>query len=297
MFVARIPVSTIPEDVQPSAHAYQRAATEESTSQQSTLLRYHDAIIFFWQSRNENKSKSECSCEPSVRELRAQREQRIMYDRIPAQFVESVPGLENRKNREDDWDKMRRSLGLGIGSRKQGNKEQVVEMTKRWSRITNRRYLRRHGCPCKRPRIWGNRSLLPWVWWLPCRSPSRFIWAADCQSVRSRVWSELLQSAGDCQSERSRVNVRTPQVHESWQIRGRSSDNLDQWRQNHSDVQEEQTGYALSDTCPITEGNKHVVSVGRWYIAVAQTPPCTKAQWLIPSTLLTLERKCWAECK
>ena len=47
MFVARIPVSTIPEDVQPSAHVYQRVATQESTSQQSTLLRYHDAIIFF----------------------------------------------------------------------------------------------------------------------------------------------------------------------------------------------------------------------------------------------------------
>ena len=47
MFVARIPVSTIPEDGEPSAHAYQRAANQESTSQQSTLLRYHDAIMFF----------------------------------------------------------------------------------------------------------------------------------------------------------------------------------------------------------------------------------------------------------
>ena len=47
MFAARIPVSTIPEDVHTSAHMYQRAATQESTSQQSTLLRYHDAIIFF----------------------------------------------------------------------------------------------------------------------------------------------------------------------------------------------------------------------------------------------------------
>ena len=47
MFVARIPVSTIPEDVQPSAHVYQPVATQESTSQQSTLFRYHDAIIFF----------------------------------------------------------------------------------------------------------------------------------------------------------------------------------------------------------------------------------------------------------
>ena len=56
MFVARIPVSTIPEDVHTSAHVYQRAATQESTSQQSTLLRYHDAIIFFRQSRNEKSS-------------------------------------------------------------------------------------------------------------------------------------------------------------------------------------------------------------------------------------------------
>ena len=47
MFVARIPVSTIPEDVTINAHVYQRVATQESTSQQSTLLRYHDAIIFF----------------------------------------------------------------------------------------------------------------------------------------------------------------------------------------------------------------------------------------------------------
>ena len=41
MFVARIPVSIIAEDVQPSAHVYQRVANQESTSQQSTLLRYH----------------------------------------------------------------------------------------------------------------------------------------------------------------------------------------------------------------------------------------------------------------
>ena len=35
-FVARIPVSTIPEDVSTSAHVYQHTATQESTSQQST---------------------------------------------------------------------------------------------------------------------------------------------------------------------------------------------------------------------------------------------------------------------
>ena len=58
MFVARIPVSTIPEDVHTSAHVYQRAATQESTSQQSTLLRYHDAIIFFPDNRGMKTNQS-----------------------------------------------------------------------------------------------------------------------------------------------------------------------------------------------------------------------------------------------
>ena len=58
MFVARIPVSTIPEDVQPSAHVYQRVANQESTSQESTLLRYHDAIYLFPNNRGmKNKVK------------------------------------------------------------------------------------------------------------------------------------------------------------------------------------------------------------------------------------------------
>ena len=51
-----------------------------------------DAIIFFLNNRG-MKSKSECSCEPNMRELcmhcdhekkHKGREQRIMYDRIPA---------------------------------------------------------------------------------------------------------------------------------------------------------------------------------------------------------------------
>ena len=37
------------------------------------------------------------------------------------------------------------------------------------------------------------------------RASSELSQSADYQSVRSRVWSELLQSAGGCQSERSRV--------------------------------------------------------------------------------------------
>ena len=37
------------------------------------------------------------------------------------------------------------------------------------------------------------------------RASSELSQSADCQSVRSRVWSELLQLARDCQSERSRV--------------------------------------------------------------------------------------------
>ena len=60
--------------------------------------------------------------------------------------------------------------------------------------------------------------------------------SADCQSLRSRVWYELLQSAGGCQSERSRVFFRTTLVclQIFRQIPGWSSDNMDWWRQNHS---------------------------------------------------------------
>ena len=62
---------------------------KKTRTNMGTLMR----LSFSRQSGNE---KSECSCEPSVRELRAQREQRIMYDRIPAQFVESVPGPKTK---------------------------------------------------------------------------------------------------------------------------------------------------------------------------------------------------------
>ena len=54
------------------------------------------------------KSKSECSCEPNMREFcmhcdhekkHKGREQRILYDRIPAQFVESVPGSKQAESK------------------------------------------------------------------------------------------------------------------------------------------------------------------------------------------------------
>ena len=67
--------------------------------------------------------------------------------------------------------------GLWPLTSEQDNKGQVAEMTKRWSPVTNRRYFRRHGCPCKCPRWWGTHSSLPWERWLPCRSLARFIWA------------------------------------------------------------------------------------------------------------------------
>ena len=41
------------------------------------------------------------------------------------------------------------------------------------------------------------------------RASSELSQSADCQSLRSRVLSEILQSAGDCQSERSRLFVPT----------------------------------------------------------------------------------------
>ena len=50
---------------------------------------------------------------------------------------------------------------------KQDNTEQEAEMTKRWSLVTNRRYFRRHGSPCKCPRRWGPHSSLPWERWPP----------------------------------------------------------------------------------------------------------------------------------
>ena len=40
-----------------------------------------------------------------------------------------------------------------------------------------------------------------------------------------------------------------------------------------------------------------LVNVRGWYIATGNTPQWAKAQWLLPSTLLTLEMKCWSECK
>ena len=54
--------STIPED----AHVCQRAANQETTSQQTTLLRYHDAIIF---PDNRGMTKFECNLSQSTREL------------------------------------------------------------------------------------------------------------------------------------------------------------------------------------------------------------------------------------
>ena len=58
--------------------------------------------------------------------------------------------------------------------------------------VTNRRYFRRHECPCKCSRAWGPSS--PY-----CHLKG------DCQVSRSLVRTGLLRSTGGCQSELSRV--------------------------------------------------------------------------------------------
>ena len=74
----------------------------------------------------------------------------------------------------------------------QVNKGQVVEMTKRWSPIINRRYFCRHGCPCKRPRGWGTHSSLPWAWWLPCRMLTRLAWVVPISWLPIRTLTRLV---------------------------------------------------------------------------------------------------------
>ena len=98
--------------------------------------------------------------------------------------------------------------GLWPLTSEQDNKGQVAEMTKRWSPVTNRRYFRRHGCPCKCPRWWGTHSSLPWERWLPCRSLARFIWAVPISwlpigTLTRLVWATPI--GWWLQSERSRV--------------------------------------------------------------------------------------------
>ena len=75
------------------------------------------------------KSKSECTCEPTrMHELcmhcdheKKHKEQRIMYDRIPAQFVESVPGPKQAESNictklGKKQGQVKCSSRLGIGS-------------------------------------------------------------------------------------------------------------------------------------------------------------------------------------
>ena len=73
--------------------------------------------------------------------------------------------------------------------------------------------------------------------------------SADCPSVRSRGWSELLQSAGDCQSERSRVLV--PTIHT---LRGTGTFPL--VSTNH--LEKGKSGYVPTNTCPFTKGKGQV---------------------------------------
>ena len=127
---------------------------------------------------------------------------------------------------------------------------QVVDMTKRMSPVTDRRYFRPHGRPCIY--VLQDEVLLYChetgdCHAVPLRASSEQSPSLDCQAARARDWSELLQSAGDCQSERS----RGPEVHQiSWLIPWWLSDNTDQKRQNH---------HVVSNTCPFTKSNEDVV--------------------------------------
>ena len=94
--------------------------------------------------------------------------------------------------------------------------------------VTNRRYFRRHDCPCKCSRergpsspcchLKGDRQVSRWLVRSGllrstggCQSElspvcfKLFQSACDCQSGCSRVWSKVFQSADACQSERSRA--------------------------------------------------------------------------------------------
>ena len=71
--------------------------------------------------------------------------------------------------------------------------------------VTNKRYFRRHGCPCEDLWRWPQCHVFFDCHVVGSRAWSELSKSADCQSERSRVWSELFQSAGDCQSEYSRV--------------------------------------------------------------------------------------------
>ena len=129
--------------------------------------------------------------------------------------------------------------GLWPLTSEQDNKGQMAEMTKRWSPVTNRRYFRRHGCPCKCPRWWGTHSSLPWERWLPCRGLARFIWAVPISwlpigTLTRLVWatpigwwlpirtltrcSSELHMYSSKSSDKSQVGSRTRNLYTSPQI-------------------------------------------------------------------------------
>ena len=73
-----------------------RKEKERKGKKRKEKERKGDVIFNFPDSRG--MKKSECSCEPNMRELC--REQRIMDDRIPAQFDESVPGPKQAESKD-----------------------------------------------------------------------------------------------------------------------------------------------------------------------------------------------------
>ena len=108
--------------------------------QQSTLLRYHDAIIFFLtiaevrlNAAVNQRACMNCACTATTRKTNTKgREQRIMYDRIPAQFVESVPGpnqAESKKKNRTEKEERTGEVLFRTGNRMKKRKRD--EETKR----------------------------------------------------------------------------------------------------------------------------------------------------------------------
>ena len=90
--------------------------------------------------------------------------------------------------------KKARQICLLVTQQRKGKQSHISHQKGKWQQwrnvvVTNRRYFRRHGCPC---------------WEDLCRWP-HYQEKCDCHVVSLCVWSELFQSA-DCLSERSRVS-------------------------------------------------------------------------------------------
>ena len=101
--------------------------------------------------------------------------------------------------------------------------------------------------------------------------------SADCQSVRSRVWSELLQSVGDYQSERSRV------------VRPNSICTLANLPINPRSLvgQEEKSVFVTTNICPLTSRRnqcqtQRFTTETRWIIVRSQIPQRLSQRAMLP---------------